>query len=100
MKYMMDRAWMEISLDAIEENYRRVKHDIGDKCRILAVIKANAYGLGAVYLAKFLEGLGCEFFAVACIEEAVELRDAGVKGNILHSALFCRSILRLPVRRI
>lgn len=83
MKYMMDRAWMEISLDAIEENYRRVKHDIGDKCRILAVIKANAYGLGAVYLAKFLEGLGCEFFAVACIEEAVELRDAGVKGNIL-----------------
>ena len=83
MKYMKDRTWMEISLDAIEENYRRVKHDIGDDCRVMAVLKANGYGLGAAYLGRFLEGLGCDFFAVACIEEAVELREAGVKGNIL-----------------
>lgn len=80
MKYMRDRAWMEISLDAIEENYNRIKHDIG-KSRIMAVVKANAYGLGASYLSLFLEKLGCDFFAVACIEEAMELRNAGVKGR-------------------
>lgn len=83
MKYMKDRAWMEISLDAIEENYRRVTHDIGPGRGVIAVLKANAYGLGAVYMARFLEGLGCSFFAVASIEEAVELRDGGVKGDIL-----------------
>ena len=82
MKYMRDRAWMEISLDAIEENYNRIKHDIG-KSRIMAVVKANAYGLGASYLSLFLEKLGCDFFAVACIEEAMELRNAGVKADIL-----------------
>ena len=81
MKYMRDRAWMEISLDAIEENYNRIKHDIG-KSRIMAVVKANAYGLGASYLSLFLEKLGCDFFAVACIEEAMELRNAGVKADI------------------
>lgn len=83
MKYMKDRSWMEISLDAIEENYRRVTHDIGPKRGVIAVLKANAYGLGAVYIAKFLEGLGCHFFAVASIEEAVELRESGVRGDIL-----------------
>lgn len=74
---------MEISLDAIEENYRRIKQDIGDRCDIIAVLKANAYGLGAPYLGRLLESRGCNFFAVACIEEAVQLREAGVKGNIL-----------------
>ncbi|MEA4920910.1 MAG: alanine racemase [Clostridiaceae bacterium] len=83
MQYMKDRTWMEISLDAIEENYRRVKNDIGDKCGVMAVVKANAYGLGAVYLSKYLESLGCDFFACACIEEAMELRDGGIKSDIL-----------------
>lgn len=83
MKYMKDRSWMEISLDAIEENYRRVTHDIGPEKGVIAVLKANAYGLGAVYIARFLESLGCHFFAVASIEEAVELRDGGVRGDIL-----------------
>jgi len=83
MKYTRDRAWMEISLDAIEENYRRVCRDIGPGRGVIAVLKANAYGLGARYLARFLEGLGCDFFAVASIQEAIELREAGVKGNIM-----------------
>ncbi len=82
MKYMRDRAWLEISLDAIEENYRRIKRDIG-RSEIIAVVKANAYGLGAVYLGRFLQDLGCRFFAVACIEEAVELREGGITGDIL-----------------
>lgn len=82
MKYQRDRAWIEISLDAIEENYRRIRHDIGDS-GIIAVLKANAYGLGAVKLGRFLNTLGCRFFAVACIEEAVELREGGVEGDIM-----------------
>lgn len=82
MKYNTDRTWLEVDLDAIEENYRRITHDIGSS-KIMAVVKANAYGLGAAYLSRFLEDLGVDCFAVACIEEAMELRENGVKADIL-----------------
>ncbi len=79
---LTDRAWLEVSLDAIDENYRRIRAYAQD-ARIMAVVKANAYGLGAVYLARHLEGLGVDSFAVACMEEAMELRRGGVTGDIL-----------------
>ena len=82
MNNLMSRTWLEIDLDAIEENYRRIKHDIGES-EIMAVVKANAYGLGAPGVSKFLEEIGVRFFAVACLEEALELRQAGIKGEIL-----------------
>ncbi|MBQ9966329.1 MAG: alanine racemase, partial [Clostridia bacterium] len=81
MNNLMSRTWLEIDLDAIEENYRRIKHDIGES-EIMAVVKANAYGLGAPGVSKFLEEIGVRFFAVACLEEALELRQAGIKGEI------------------
>lgn len=82
MNRLMSRTWFEIDLDAIEENYRRIKKDIG-KSEIMAVVKANAYGLGAVRVSRFLEEIGVGFFAVACLEEALELREGGIKGEIL-----------------
>ena len=83
MEYRKDRAWLEIDLSAIEENYRRIKEFIGDQTEIMAVVKANAYGLGAVEVSKTLENAVCPMFAAACIEEAMELRENGIKAPIL-----------------
>ena len=82
MEYNTSRTWLEIDLDAIEENYKRITRDIGSS-EIMAVVKANAYGLGAPYISRFLEKLGVRYFAVACLEEALELREGGVEGEIL-----------------
>lgn len=83
MVYGKDRTWLEIDLSVIEENYRVIKEFIGNQTEIMAVVKADAYGLGAVAVSKTLENLGCPMFAVACIEEAMELRENGIKAPIL-----------------
>ena len=82
MQYYQDRAWLEISLDVIAENYHMIKKEIGDKSEIMAVIKADAYGLGALPIAHLLEECGCPIFAVASIEEALELREGGIQKPI------------------
>lgn len=69
-----------IRLDAFRHNYRVAKQSHGGKA--LAVIKANAYGHGAVYCAKSIEG-EADGFAVACLEEALQLREAGIPDPIL-----------------
>ena len=77
------RTWAEISMQAIEENYRELRHLIGADCRFLGVVKANGYGHGAVPVAKRLEELGADYLAVACLDEAVALREAGISMPIL-----------------
>ncbi|MBQ1250350.1 MAG: alanine racemase [Clostridia bacterium] len=52
MEYNTSRTWLEIDLDAIAENHRRIKADIGES-EIIAVVKADAYGLGAPYISRF-----------------------------------------------
>lgn len=83
MIHQKDRTWLEVDLDAIAHNYIDVRQKITSDCRIMAVLKADAYGLGAVEIAKELESIGCNMFSVACLQEALELRENGVKGNIL-----------------
>lgn len=78
-----NRAWLEVNLDCIEENYHQIKANIPQDCEIMAVVKANAYGLGAVTIGKLLEKLECPYLAVACIEEAMELRESGIATPIL-----------------
>ncbi|MDI1299376.1 alanine racemase [Methylotenera sp.] len=73
-------AIAHIRLDALRHNYRVAKHLHGGKA--LAVIKANAYGHGAVHCAKAIEG-EADGFAVACLEEALQLREAGIPEPIL-----------------
>ena len=73
-------AIAHIRLDAFRHNYRAAKAMHGGKA--LAVIKANAYGHGAVQCAKAIEN-EADGFAVACLEEAIELRKAGIKNPIL-----------------
>ncbi|NLB35849.1 MAG: alanine racemase [Clostridiales bacterium] len=76
------RIYAKIDLDALENNIVQVKKRLGSGTKLMAVIKADGYGHGAVPLAEFLEDK-TEYFAVACIEEAIELRKNGIKHPIL-----------------
>lgn len=79
---MYFRTQAKIDLDAVEYNYNNTRAKLPQGCKLLGVIKADAYGHGAVELAKFLENK-CDFFGVACIEEAVELKKADIKTPVL-----------------
>lgn len=79
---MYYRTYLKIDLDAIEYNIDNVLRKLAGKAKLLAVIKADAYGNGAVEVGKFLESK-CDFFGVACVEEAMELINAGIKTPIL-----------------
>ena len=83
MKQLERRTWAEISLPNLEHNYRALRAMLAPGCRFLGVVKANAYGHGAVRVAQKLEQLGAEYLAVACLGEAVELREAGIRAPIL-----------------
>ena len=82
MKLEQTRTWAEIDLGNLEHNYRALRACAPDS-RFLGVVKANAYGHGAVPVAKKLEQLGADCLAVACLAEAVELREAGIRMPIL-----------------
>jgi len=73
----------EINLDALEHNLALIKKTAGDTKSILAVVKADAYGHGAVRVARALEDGGVEFLGVATCEEGVELRQAAIKTPII-----------------
>ena len=83
MKQQERRTWAEISLPNLEHNYRALRALLPEGCRFLGVLKADAYGHGAVPVARKLEELGAEYLAVACLAEARELREAGVLTPIL-----------------
>lgn len=76
-------VWVEVSLKAITQNLRVVRRHIGPKPEILAVVKSNAYGLGAVPVAKALEKAGADRFGVTCSGEGIELREVGIRKPIL-----------------
>ena len=77
------RTWAEINLSNLEHNYRTLRGMLPRRCRFVGVVKANAYGHGVIPVAKKLEELGAEYLAVACLDEAVELREAGIMAPIL-----------------
>jgi alanine racemase len=76
-------VWAEISLKAILHNLRVIRRHVGAKRKILAVVKSNAYGLGAVPISKALRKAGTEWFGVTCANEGIELREAGIRKPIL-----------------
>ena len=77
------RAYREINLSNIEHNLFKIQSILSDGCKIMGVIKADAYGHGAIEVATHLESLGVEHFAVASLDEAIELRNANINGEIL-----------------
>ena len=76
------RCWTEINLSAIINNYRIYKNCLPAKTKVMAVVKADAYGHGDVDVASVLQEEGAKDFAVATIDEAIKLRLAGIKGQI------------------
>jgi alanine racemase len=76
-------TWAEIDLDALASNFRWVGERVGSNVKVMAVIKADAYGHGAVNCARRLSAEGAEWFAVATPEEGIELRRASVKQPVL-----------------
>jgi len=76
-------VWAEISLQAILKNLKVIRRHIGPKPKILAVVKSNAYGLGAVPISQGLQKAGVDWFGVTCANEGVELREAGIRKRIL-----------------
>ncbi len=76
------RTWAEISLSNLEHNYRALRACAPDS-KFLGTVKANAYGHGAVPVARKLEALGADYLAVACLSEARELRAAEISAPIL-----------------
>ncbi len=76
------RAWIELDLKALEHNILELTKIIA-KDKIMAVVKANAYGHGMIEISKKLEEMGINNYAVATLEEGIELRKSGNLGNIL-----------------
>lgn len=79
---MFFRTEAAIDLDALDYNFDNTRKKLPDSVKLLCVIKADAYGHGAVAFAKHLDDK-CDFFGVACIEEAIELKKAGIKTPLL-----------------
>lgn len=83
MRSYLRRTWAKIDLNAIEHNYNEIKSHVQNNSEIMCVIKADAYGHGAIFLAREYERMGVRHFAVSNIEEAMQLRDNGIKSPIL-----------------
>src|SRR5437899_8047440 len=81
-------TWAEIDLDALAANFQIVRERVGPEVKIMAVVKANAYGHGAVACARRLAVAGADWFGVALPEEGIELREAGIRQPILCLAGF------------
>jgi len=76
-------TWVEVDLEAVAYNLRQIKEIVGPKVEILAVLKADAYGHGALTVARTALNNGASFCGVASVNEAVRLRDNGVDAPIL-----------------
>ena len=75
--------WAEVNLEALDANVRALRSHIGPRVRLVAVVKANAYGHGAVPVATAALAAGADGLAVGRLDEAVELRSAGITAPIL-----------------
>src|SRR5258707_13016966 len=76
-------TWAEIDLDALANNLRVIRAEVGSEVSVMAAVKADAYGHGAVPCALRLEAEGVDWFGVAMPEEGLELRQAGIRKPIL-----------------
>lgn len=79
---MYFRNYVAVSLDALAYNMNMIRSKLPQEVKLLGVIKANAYGHGAIEIGRFLEDK-CDFFGVACVDEAMELIHAGIETPIL-----------------
>lgn len=83
MHDILRRTWAEINLDCLEHNLTVIRSATSQSADIIAVVKANAYGHGAIPVAKTLRDAGINYFAVSNLDEALQLRNAGITQPIL-----------------
>ena len=83
MNDLQKRTWAEIDLLSIRHNYQAIRASLPEGCRFLGVVKADAYGHGALPVSKLLQEAGAEYLAVSCLDEALELRLGGITMPIL-----------------
>ena len=83
MESTLRRTWAQIDLDALAHNYEALRRRIGPGVKFLGVVKADAYGHGAVEVSRVLQDKGADYLAVSSIDEAMELRHAGITMPIL-----------------
>ena len=80
---VLRRTWAEIDLNALAHNYQQARRRIGPDVKYLGVVKADAYGHGAIQISRKLEQLGADYLAVSSLDEAEELRRGGIQAPIL-----------------
>lgn len=91
------RAWIEISKKNLLHNLKQAGRFLHKDTKVMAIVKAQAYGHGMVEVSRIYEENGIDFFAVACISEAITLREHGIKSDILilgYTDLSCASLLK------
>ena len=88
---MTENSILETDLSALRSNVEQIRREIGPDRKLIPVLKGDAYGLGAVRIARFLSGLGgIDTFAVSHVQEGIALREAGIREQIL--------VMSLPLR--
>lgn len=97
----MKRTWAEVFMDRLENNYNNLRDLTPYGTKFMGLVKADAYGHGAVPVALKLEELGADYLGVACLDEAIELREAGVEMPILilgcTSSIYATELVRYDI---
>ena len=83
-------TWAEVSLATLRQNFRTVQKHVGAKVTVCAVVKADAYGHGAVECSRALEAEGARWLGVTSLDEAIPLREAGIRSSLLLMTGFWR----------
>lgn len=83
MQRSTEKNWVEIDVETVIENLKQITCSLDEKVKLIAVVKANAYGHGSAGIARILEAQGVSYFAVTYLDEALKLRKAGVRSDIL-----------------
>lgn len=100
---LLRRTWADVSLDNLSHNYHILRANVPQGCRFLGVVKADAYGHGAVPISHHLQELGADFLAVSNLEEAVQLRRAEVTLPVLllgyTPAVYAKELANLDIRQ-
>ena len=83
-------TWAEVSLTTLRQNFRTVQKHVGANVTVCAVVKADAYGHGALECSRALEAEGAGWLGVTSLDEAIPLREAGIRANLLLMTGFWR----------
>ncbi|MGL5972721.1 MAG: alanine racemase [Oscillospiraceae bacterium] len=84
MKNIYKRAYLEIDLDNLSHNYNYIKKVVGDSVNVMSVVKANGYGHGDINVVKHLYSIGCKFFGVSNINEALNISEIAKDAYVLN----------------